>query len=60
MNNKPHCSQKLYCQFLLAAQSNFTATELSSHIKELSHDDATRWLGKTKTIISVGASQAAR
>jgi len=48
MKNKPHASQELYCQFLLAAQNNFTATELSSHIDNLSHDDVTRWLSKTK------------
>lgn len=48
MNNKPHCDKELYCQFLLAAQTNFTATELSSHLDQLSHDDVTRWLKGTK------------
>lgn len=42
------CSQERYCQFLLAAQQNFTATEMADHLAGVSHDAITRWLAQTK------------
>lgn len=42
------CSKELYCQFLLAAQQNFTATEMANHLDGISHDAITRWLAQTK------------
>jgi putative transposase len=47
--NKPKCSEYLYVQFLLAAQNNFTCTELSSCAPcPMAHDAPTRLLGREK------------
>lgn len=47
---KSKCSKELYCQFLLAAQNNFTCTQLANLLKkkEIAHDSVNRWLLKTK------------
>lgn len=50
---KPKCSKELYCQFLLAAQSNFTGTEMSDHLSDIAHDSINRWLSKTKLTPSI-------
>jgi len=43
------CSkEELYCQFLIAAQTNFTATFLASLTEDTAHDLVTRFLSKTK------------
>ena len=42
------CSKELYCQFLIAAQNNFTATNFSNHIEGIAHDSITRFLSQTK------------
>jgi len=42
------CSKELYCQFLIAAQGNFAATNLSSHLQGTAHDAITRFLSRTK------------
>lgn len=42
------CSKELYCQFLIAAQTNFTATSLASLTEDTAHDSITRFLSKTK------------
>lgn len=42
------CSKELYCQFLLAAQKNFTATNFAEHTQEMAHDAVTRFLSGTK------------
>lgn len=47
--NKPKCNEYLYVQFLLAAQTNFTCTELSQVAPiEMSHDAPTRLLTREK------------
>lgn len=46
--NKQKCNKELYCQFLLAAQANFTATEMADHLSGIAHDSITRWLSHTK------------
>lgn len=39
----------LYCQFLIAAQKNYTCTELSDRLGNIpAHDTFTRWLGSDK------------
>jgi hypothetical protein len=38
----------LYCQFLIAAQTNFTATNLSSHAADVAHDSISRFLSQIK------------
>jgi len=38
----------LYCQFLIAAQTNFTATNFANHAQNLAHDSVTRFLSQTK------------
>lgn len=48
MEQKQKCSKELYCNFLLAAQVNFTTTEMAEHLENISHDAVTRWLAKTK------------
>lgn len=46
---KPKCNKELYCQFLIAAQKNFTAKGMEKSIGgEVSHDSATRFLSGTK------------
>lgn len=40
--------KELYCQFLIAAQTNFTATNLSNHVSNIAHDSITRFLSGTK------------
>lgn len=47
--NKPKCSEYLYVQFLLSAQTNFTCTELSEVAPiEMAHDAPTRLLTREK------------
>lgn len=50
--SKPKCTKDIYCQFLIAAQADFTATGmadgLASSASELVHDSVTRWQKKTK------------
>lgn len=43
MSMKKKWTKDLYCQFLLASQRNFTATQASS-LTSVSHDAITRWL----------------
>lgn len=45
---KRKCSKELYCQFLIAAQTNFTATSFSSLVEDTAHDSITRFLSGTK------------
>jgi len=45
MNKK--WNKDLYCQFLLASQKNFTATQ-ASELTNVSHDAITRWLTSVK------------
>lgn len=46
---KPKCSKELYCQFLIAAQTNFTATAFAKVCpQEIAHDAITRFLSRTK------------
>jgi putative transposase len=45
MNKK--WNKDLYCQFLLASQRNFTATQ-ASDLTSVSHDQITRWLTSVK------------
>lgn len=40
--------KELYCQFLIAAQTNFTATNFSDHTEGIAHDSVTRFLSKTQ------------
>lgn len=40
-------TKDLYCQFLLASQKNFTATQ-ASDLTDVSHDAITRWLTSVK------------
>jgi len=42
------CRKELYCQFLLAAQTNFTATDFANHVDNTHHDAITRFLKTTK------------
>lgn len=42
------CSKELYCQFLIAAQTNFTATGCSSALPDTAHDSVTRFLSERK------------
>lgn len=47
--NKPKCSEYLYVQFLLSAQTNFTCTELSGVAPiDMAHDAPTRLLTREK------------
>lgn len=48
--NKQKCSEYLYVQFLIAAQSNFTSTEFSkvSPVNGMAHDSPTRMLSGEK------------
>ena len=55
---KPKCNTKLYCQFLLAAQNNFTNTEMAEHLSQVEHDSITRWLSTTKLPPSLVWEQA--
>lgn len=41
-------TKEIYCQFLIAAQTNFTATNLSNHSSDIAHDSVTRFLSGTK------------
>jgi len=45
---KKKCSKELYCQFLIAAQKNFTATNFADHTDKMAHDAVTRFLSETK------------
>ena len=47
MSMKKKWTKDLYCQFLLASQRNFTATQASS-LTSVSHDTITRWLSSVK------------
>lgn len=40
----------MYCQFLIAAQTNFTATDFATHIDTIAHDAITRFLTRTKQL----------
>lgn len=44
---KKKWNKDLYCQFLLASQRNFTATQ-ASDLSAVSHDSITRWLHSVK------------
>lgn len=48
--NKQKCSEYLYVQFLIAAQSNFTSTEFAkvSPVNGMAHDSPTRMLSAEK------------
>lgn len=46
MKNK--ISKELYCQFLIAAQNNFTMTAMADLLQPLSHDKINRWAGNVK------------
>lgn len=46
--DKVRCSKELYCQFLLTAQKEFSATTLADLKDNISHDKVTRWLQDTK------------
>ncbi len=50
--NGPKCTKDIYCQFLVAAQDDFTATGMEDGFREsataLSHDAVTRWQKKVK------------
>jgi len=46
--DKVKCSKELYCQFLLTAQKEFSATTLADLKDNISHDKVTRWLADTK------------
>jgi hypothetical protein len=41
-------TKEFYCQFLICAQTNFTATEFATHTEDTTHDAITRFLSKTK------------
>lgn len=41
-------TKEFYCQFLICAQNNFTATEFAAHVDNTAHDSITRFLSKTK------------
>ena len=41
-------TKEFYCQFLIAAQTNFTATNLSSLTENVAHDAISRFLSNTK------------
>lgn len=45
---KKKVTKELYCQFLIAAQTNYTATDFSSHVEDTAHDAITRFLKRTK------------
>jgi len=45
---KRKCSKESYCQFLIATQNNFTATNFASLTDSLSHDSISRFLSRTK------------
>ena len=42
------CTKELYCQFLIAAQTNFTATGFANLTENIAHDSITRFLSGTK------------
>lgn len=42
------CTKELYCQFLIAAQTNFTATGFANLTQNVAHDSITRFLSGTK------------
>ncbi len=44
---KEKCNKDLYCQFLLASQRNFTATQCAD-LSSVSHDQVTSWLNSVK------------
>ena len=50
--NGPKCTKDIYCQFLVAAQEDFTATGMEDGFTgseaELSHDAVTRWQKNVK------------
>lgn len=46
MKNK--MCKEMYCQFLLAAQGNFTMTAMAETLNTLSHDKINRWASETK------------
>ena len=47
--NKAKCDKELYCDFLIAAQNNFTCTSLADLSGgTIAHDSINRWLLKNK------------
>jgi len=46
--NKPKCDEYRYVQFLIAAQNNFTCTELRAITNDCAHDSPTRLLAGKK------------
>ena len=46
MQNK--MCKEMYCQFLLAAQNNFTMTAMAETINTMAHDKINRWAEETK------------
>jgi len=47
--NKAKCNKELYCDFLIAAQNNFTCTNLAGLTDEkVAHDSINRWLSGNK------------
>ncbi len=45
---KRKCSKESYCQFLISAQTNFTATQFASLVSDTAHDSITRFLSRIK------------
>ena len=50
---KRKCSKELYCEFLIAAQTNFTATACASLLTNIAHDSITRLLSEKKFTPSI-------
>lgn len=50
---KKKCPKELYCRFLIAAQSNYTATNFSTLVENTAHDAITGFLSGTKLTPSV-------
>jgi hypothetical protein len=47
--NKAKCNKELYCDFLAAAQNNFTCTQMADLTSgEIAHDSINRWLYNNK------------
>lgn len=51
MKNK--ISKELYCQFLIAAQGNFTMTAMADLLQTLSHDKINRWTKEVKLTAAI-------
>ncbi len=52
MAQKQKCTKDIYCEFLIAAQSDYTATGMSDAVansgQPMAHDGITRWQRNTK------------